>query len=337
MSKAASIGPSRSAPPASALLPATIVFSSRAGWLGSVATPPPRALVPVERLPEIVESTTRICSWSERRERPPPPLPAEVLPNTVELAIVRLDLETEVEIAPPSCPDLLPEKVEPLIDPLHSNIAKARGPDRAKSGPVRGEAVSSRRGWVGDDPCDEPGGQSLLACAAVAALLAPSALGAPRAGSSVRSFGENGFATQAFGTEPSTGGAKESAPMPDGGFLIRTERGLVGRYLADGSLDAGFGEDGYLLRLGAQAIATTADGRIYLLSGSGSEPRVLWRLLADGSPDSSSESEAGSGSAPIDRSTRWYRFRRAASSWPGASSSKTVNRAPPTKASRSWP
>ena len=127
----------------------------------------------------------------------------------------------------------------------------------------------------------------LLACAAVAALLAPSALGAPRAGSSVRSFGENGFATQAFGTEPSTGGAEESAPMPDGGFLVRTERGSVGRYLADGSLDATFGEDGYLLRLESQAMATTADGRIYLLSGSGSDPRVLWRLLADGSPDSS--------------------------------------------------
>jgi uncharacterized delta-60 repeat protein len=127
----------------------------------------------------------------------------------------------------------------------------------------------------------------LLGCAAVAASLAPAALGAPHAGSSVRSFGENGFATQAFGTEPGTGGAEESAAMPDGGFLIRTDRGLVGRYLLDGSLDAAFGEDGYLFRLGAEAIATAADGRIYLLSGSGSEPRVLWRLLADGSPDPS--------------------------------------------------
>jgi uncharacterized delta-60 repeat protein len=125
----------------------------------------------------------------------------------------------------------------------------------------------------------------LIASVAVAALLAPSALGAARAGSSVRSFGENGFATQGFGTEPIAGGAKESASMPDGGFLVRTERGSVGRYLADGSLDPAFGEDGYLLRLGVQAMATTADGRIYLLSGSGSDPRVLWRLLPNGSPD----------------------------------------------------
>ena len=88
----------------------------------------------------------------------------------------------------------------------------------------------------------------LLACAAVAALLTPSALGAPRAGSSVRSFGENGFATQVFGTEPSTGGAKEwprcqtvaSWSEPNGAWSALSRRRFARRRL---------GEDGYLLRL----------------------------------------------------------------------------------------
>jgi uncharacterized delta-60 repeat protein len=107
-----------------------------------------------------------------------------------------------------------------------------------------------------------------------------------RPGTLDRSFA-GGSLIRGFGTVPGKGGAGETAPMPDGGFVVRTSRGSIGRYLADGSRDRGFGEDGYLIGVGAAHIATTADGHIYVLGyGRGTGPQ-LSRLLPDSSPDPS--------------------------------------------------
>lgn len=125
-------------------------------------------------------------------------------------------------------------------------------------------------------------------CLAVVAL----ALGAPkpadavagdRAGTLDPSFA-GGILIRSFGTVPGSGWAIETAPMPDGGFVVRTSGGSIGRYFADGSLDLGFGEDGYLIGVEPVAIATTAAGRIYVL-GSGRNGLQVSRLLPDSSPD----------------------------------------------------
>jgi uncharacterized delta-60 repeat protein len=110
-----------------------------------------------------------------------------------------------------------------------------------------------------------------------------------RPGSLDRAFGRNGLVVQGFGTEPGEGGASEASPMPDGGFVVRATTGAVGRYLANGSLDASFGADGYVLRGGtAKTIAATADGRIYVLGSDETEELpTLRRLLPDGTLDRS--------------------------------------------------
>jgi uncharacterized delta-60 repeat protein len=115
----------------------------------------------------------------------------------------------------------------------------------------------------------------------------PADAAAGRPGTLDRSFGKGGTVVRGFGTVPGRGGALETAPMPGGGFIVRTSGGSIGRFLADGSLDRGFGEGGYLIGVEATKIATTPDGRIYVLGfGRGVGPQ-LSRLLPDSSPDPS--------------------------------------------------
>src|SRR5215203_2839544 len=113
------------------------------------------------------------------------------------------------------------------------------------------------------------------------------------AGSLDRDFGRNGLVIQGFGTEPGVGGASEAAPMPDGGFVVKTGTPAIGRYLADGSLDTTFADNGYFLRGGsARSISTTADGRIYVLGWNETEEvPTLRRLLPDGMLDRSFASD----------------------------------------------
>lgn len=127
-----------------------------------------------------------------------------------------------------------------------------------------------------------------LLLAVVVALVSATPAGAAtgRAGTLDRSFA-GGTVVRGFGTVPGEGGAAETAPMPDGGFLVRTSRGSIGRYLADDSRDRNFGEDGYLIGARASRIATTADGRIYVLGEGKGEGVRLSRLLPDSSPDPS--------------------------------------------------
>lgn len=120
----------------------------------------------------------------------------------------------------------------------------------------------------------------------VLAAAAPAGAATGRPGTPDRSFA-GGSVVHGFGTTPGKGGAVETAPMPDGGFLVRTSGESIGRYLADGSRDRGFGEDGYLIGVGATDIATTAEGRIYALGYGKGEGVRLSRLLPDGSPDPS--------------------------------------------------
>lgn len=125
------------------------------------------------------------------------------------------------------------------------------------------------------------------------------------AGSLDRAFGHDGLVVQGFGTEPTYGGAGEASPMPDGGFVVRTTNNTVGRYRADGSLDTTFGVDGYLLRGGpAWTIATTGDGRIYVLGLDETEVLpTLRRFLPDGTLD---RSFAGKGVLGIGRDPRQF-------------------------------
>jgi uncharacterized delta-60 repeat protein len=112
-------------------------------------------------------------------------------------------------------------------------------------------------------------------------------------GSLDRGFGHNGLVIQGFGAEQGYGGASEAAPMPDGGFVVKTVTPAIGRYRADGSLDTGFGDDGYALRGGSpRTISTTADGRVYVLGWDETEEiPTLRRLLSDGTPDRSFASD----------------------------------------------
>jgi uncharacterized delta-60 repeat protein len=132
--------------------------------------------------------------------------------------------------------------------------------------------------------------RAALCLAVVAlALAAPKPAGAAaegRPGTLDPSFANGGTLIRGFGTVPGSGWAVETAPMPDGGFVVSTSRGSIGRYLADGSLDLGFGKNGYLIGAGSGAIATTSAGRIYVL-GSGRNGRQVSRLLPDSSPDPS--------------------------------------------------
>jgi uncharacterized delta-60 repeat protein len=127
----------------------------------------------------------------------------------------------------------------------------------------------------------------LLLVGAGPATAAPQGHTGGRAGTLDRGFGVNGLVVQGFGTEPGYGGAREASPMPDGGFVVKTTNYTVGRYLANGNLDTAFGSDGYLLRGGpAKTIATTADGRIYVLGWDEmQEHTTLRRLLPDGTLD----------------------------------------------------
>jgi uncharacterized delta-60 repeat protein len=122
---------------------------------------------------------------------------------------------------------------------------------------------------------------------AVLAALTPAAANAAwRPGTLDPSFADGGTLVRGFGIVPGSGGAVEAAAMPDGGFLVRTAGGSIGRYLADGHLDTRFGDGGYLIGGEAEAIATTAGGRIYVL-GYGRNGAELSRLLPDSSPDPS--------------------------------------------------
>src|SRR5829696_7645672 len=128
-------------------------------------------------------------------------------------------------------------------------------------------------------------------CLAVVALVlaAPEPAGAAaggRPGTLDPSFASGGTLIRGFGTVPGSGWALETAPMPDGGFVVLTSGGSIGRYLADGSLDLGFGENGYLIGVEPRAIATTSAGRIYVL-GFGRKGLQVSRLLPDSAPDSS--------------------------------------------------
>jgi uncharacterized delta-60 repeat protein len=127
-----------------------------------------------------------------------------------------------------------------------------------------------------------------LVLVAVVALVSATPAGAAtgQAGTLDRSFA-GGSVIRGFGTVPGEGGAAETVPMPDGGFLVRTARGSIGRYLVDGSRDRAFGEDGYLIGATAWNIAVTADGRIYVLGSGKGEGARLSRLLPDSSPDPS--------------------------------------------------
>jgi uncharacterized delta-60 repeat protein len=132
--------------------------------------------------------------------------------------------------------------------------------------------------------------RAALCLAVVAlALAAPKPAGAvagSRPGTLDPSFASRGTLIRGFGTVPGSGWALETAPMPDGGFVVRTSGGSLGRYLADGSLDLGFGENGYLIGAEPGAIATTVTGRIYAL-GFGRHGRQVSRLLPDSTPDPS--------------------------------------------------
>jgi uncharacterized delta-60 repeat protein len=132
--------------------------------------------------------------------------------------------------------------------------------------------------------------RAALCLAVVAlALAAPEPAGAAaKAGPGTLdpSFASSGTLIRGFGTVPGSGWALETAPMPDGGFVVHTSGGSIGRYLADGSLDPRFGENGYLIDAEPRAIATTASGRIYVL-GLGRNGLQVSRLLPDSAPDPS--------------------------------------------------
>jgi uncharacterized delta-60 repeat protein len=136
----------------------------------------------------------------------------------------------------------------------------------------------------------------MAAALVVLVLTAAPAAGAAagRPGTLDRSFA-GGTVTRGFGTVPGRGGAVETAPMPDGGFVVRTDFGAIGRFFVDGSLDRGFGDDGYLIGLEPEKIATTAAGRIYVLA-FGREGLQLSRLLPSSKPD---PSFAGSGTLAL--------------------------------------
>ena len=132
--------------------------------------------------------------------------------------------------------------------------------------------------------------RAALCLAVVAlALAAPEPAGAAAGGGPGTldpSFASGGTLIRGFGTVPGSGWVRETAPMPDGGFVVRTSAESIGRYFADGSLDLGFGENGYLIGAEPVAIATTATGRIYVL-GYGRNGLQVSRLLPDARPDPS--------------------------------------------------
>jgi uncharacterized delta-60 repeat protein len=132
--------------------------------------------------------------------------------------------------------------------------------------------------------------RAALCLAVVAlALAAPKPAGAAtgaRPGTLDPSFARGGTLIRGFGTVPGSGWVRETAPMPDGGFVVRTSAESIGRYFADGSLDLGFGENGYLIGAEPVAIATTAAGRIYVL-GYGRNGLQVSRLLPDARSDPS--------------------------------------------------
>ena len=94
--------------------------------------------------------------------------------------------------------------------------------------------------------------------------------------------------------------------MPDGGFVALTDRGSIGRYRADGSLDTTFAEDGYLIHEEATAVATGADGAVYAVERS-EEGQVLARWTSDGMPDPGFGSH---GIATLDSATRPLKWMR---------------------------
>jgi uncharacterized delta-60 repeat protein len=126
---------------------------------------------------------------------------------------------------------------------------------------------------------------SCLALVATSACAAP-----PHPGSLDRTFDRTGTVIHDFGVEPGSGGAQQVILQPDGKFLVHTDTGPIGRFLPDGGLDAGFGEDGFLTRVaGWGTMATTSDGRIVVASTTASpasEARVA-RFLPNGTPDPS--------------------------------------------------
>jgi uncharacterized delta-60 repeat protein len=132
--------------------------------------------------------------------------------------------------------------------------------------------------------------RAALCLAVVAlALAAPQPAGAAapyRPGTLDPSFAGGGTLIRGFGTLPGSGWALETAPMPDGGFVVHTSAGSIGRYLADGSLDLSFGENGDLIGAEPRAIATTVTGRIYVLA-LGRNGLQVSRLLPDSAPDPS--------------------------------------------------
>jgi len=123
-----------------------------------------------------------------------------------------------------------------------------------------------------------------LACAATAQAKPG---GKPRAGTLVRSFGAQGILRQDFGTEPGSGGAAQTIVAPDGSFLVLTDLGAIGHFLPDGSLDTGFGQNGYLLRTGAVAMTQLPGGDIVTASNRSfpSTKVTFARFDAAGRPD----------------------------------------------------